>query len=117
MKLNLSPKIQVFKRANLKGLVLIHDEQKLFIAPISNISAGGVFIRELLAIKPGRKVRLVVKSEQLRSPIQAEGRVVRIEKDKRKGLAVEFTELNATAREAIQKLVAEKDMEKAIQVA
>lgn len=109
-------RLQVFQRAKLPGEVLIHDEQQLFIAQLNNISAGGLFIDDLVGLSPGSKVRIVVKSDRLESAVQALGTVVRVEEEKRKGLAVEFTSISTRAREVIQHGVHESRMESALKV-
>jgi c-di-GMP-binding flagellar brake protein YcgR len=110
-------RLQVFKRINLRGEVIIHDEEKLFIAPLSNISAGGLFVSFLNTLPLGDEVRVVIRSPRLEGPIQAHGTVVRIEKDGRKGLAVEFTSISSEARERIQNCVFEQRLETVLKVA
>lgn len=101
----------------MRGYVMIHDENRLYIAPLTNISAGGVFVSQLVNIPAGRNVRVVVKSNRLGAPIQALGTVVRIEIDGRKGSAVEFTSLSAQDKEHIQACVFETRLELALKAA
>lgn len=110
-------RLRVFQRAQLPGRVMVHDDTQLFIAPLENISAGGLFIDQLMNIPSGKTVRVVVKSPRLDSPIQATGTVVRVERDDRKGLAIEFTSISSRARESIQNCVFESKMEKVLKVA
>lgn len=110
-------RLRVFQRAQLPGRVIVHDDTQLFIAPLENISAGGLFIDQLMNIPSGKSVRVVVKSPRLESPIQATGTVVRVERDDRKGLAIEFTSISSRARETIQNCVFETRMEKVLKVA
>lgn len=110
-------RLRVFQRANIQGQVLIHDENQLYIAPLQNISAGGLFIDELIQLPAGSHVRVVVKSDKLQAPVQATGTVVRIEKEDRKGLAIEFTSISSRAREVIQNCVFETRMERVLRVA
>lgn len=110
-------RLRVFERARVSGFVMIHDEEHLFIAPLDNISAGGLFLNELVAIPAGKMVRIVVKSPRLEHPVQAKGTVVRIEKRDRKGMAVEFTSISSRAREIIQNCVFEARMESALKAA
>ena len=110
-------RLQVFQRARVSGEVLIHDDERLFIAPLDNISAGGVFVDQLVAMSVGKTVRIVVKSPKLEQPVQAVGTVVRIEKDGRHGLAVEFTSINSRDREIIQNCVFESRMETVLRAA
>ena len=56
---------RAFPRANLPGRVYIHDEERLFIAPLDNISAGGIFIEGLTSFPQGRDVKIVVKVDKL----------------------------------------------------
>jgi len=124
---NLGPKVEfkpeggrrlrVFQRAQVKGRVIVHDDTQLFIAPLDNISAGGLFIDQLMNIPSGKQVRLVVKSAKLESPVQATGTVIRVERDNRQGLAIEFTSISSRARETIQNCVFESRMEKVLKVA
>lgn len=110
-------RLRVFPRANISGHVFIHDEEHLFIAPLINVSAGGVFVDKLVALGEGAVVRIVIKSPRLTQAIQATGTVVRIEKKDRNGLAVEFTSISADSRELIQNYVYESKMETALRVA
>lgn len=110
-------RLRVFERARIAGQVLIHDEEHLFLAPINNISAGGLFIEQLMSLPTGSVVRIVVKSPKLELPVQAMGTVVRIENDKRQGTAIEFTSITSRAREVIQNYVFETRMEGALKVA
>lgn len=109
--------VRSFHRAPIRGHVMIHDEERLFIAPLENISAGGLFINQLVSLPAGREVRIVVKSSKLQAPVQAVGRVVRVESDNRRGLAVQFTSLSNEAKAIIQNFVFESRMETALQVA
>lgn len=110
-------RLRVFERASISGQVMIHDEEHLFVAPLNNISAGGLFIDKLVSIPTGRVVRIVVKSPKLDKPVQAKGTIVRVESDQRRGSAVEFTSISASAREVIQNCVFETRMEGALKVA
>lgn len=109
-------RLRVFQRTQLSGQVYIHDDQRLFVAPLNNISAGGLFISGLTAIPIGAVVKIVVKSAKLEFPIQAKGTVVRVESDKRRGSAVEFTSINSHSREVIQNCVYESKIETALKV-
>lgn len=110
-------KKQIHPRADLHGQVIIHDDKHLFIAPISNLSAGGLFIEQLVNIPAGKVVKVVVKSDRLAVPIQMQGTVVRVERGGRRGLAVQFSELNDSTRETIENFVFECRMESALKVA
>jgi c-di-GMP-binding flagellar brake protein YcgR len=110
-------RLRVFERAAVVGHVIIHDEARLFIAPLVNLSAGGLFVDQLVSIPTGRPVRIVVKSPKLSHPVQAKGTVVRIEQKNRRGMAVEFTSISSRAREVIQNCVFEARMETALKVA
>jgi len=110
-------RLRVFQRAQLPGRVMVHDDTQLFIAPLENISAGGLFIDQLMNIPSGKTVRVVVKSPKLEAPIQATGTVIRVERDNRHGLAIEFTSISSRARETIQNCVFESKMEKVLKVA
>ncbi|MBI4402764.1 MAG: PilZ domain-containing protein [Deltaproteobacteria bacterium] len=105
------PHLRAYPRIQMPGKVYIHDEARLFIAPLNNISAGGLFVSGLVAIPTGRTVRIVVKSEGFDAPIQARGTVVRVEKDARKGLAVAFTSISAAAKEFINQCVCVPELE------
>lgn len=110
-------KKQVFPRAGLTGQVIIHDDRNLYIAPISNLSAGGLFIEQLVNIPAGKQVKVVVKSDRLSTPIQIQGTVVRVERGGKRGLAVQFNEINADTKETIENFVFESRMETALKVA
>lgn len=110
-------RLRVFQRAKVAGQVLIHDEERLYIAPLQDISAGGIFVGQLVGIPKGRHVRIVVKSPKLETPVQAIGTVVRVEKNGKAGLAVEFTSISSRAREIIQNCVFETRMESALKAA
>ncbi len=117
-KFDVSPgqRLRVFQRATIPGEVIIHDDAALFIARLNNISAGGVFIEDLTALKPGSQVRIVVRSPKLDVTVQATGTVIRCEKEGRRGVAIEFTSISSKAREVIQNCVFETRMETALKV-
>lgn len=94
-----------FVRAAMVGRVYIHDENQLFIAPLNNISAGGLFIDGLTDIPCGQTVKVVIKSPSLAEPVQAEGSVVRVETAARKGLAVQFSRISESAQTIIARSV------------
>ena len=104
-------KLQIFKRIKLQGSVILHDEDALYIAPLNDISAGGIFINKLLSLPYGRSVRIVVKSKALRFPVQARGRIVRVQDKERPGIAVEFTSISSREQEAIKNCVEEMQLE------
>lgn len=115
-----TPNPRVHPRVRISGQVMIHDEERLFIAPLSDISAGGVFVNQLVNIPLGRTVKVIVKGPNFEMPVQAEGTVVRVDKDKssgRKGLAVQFTGISEMAKDAIQACVFELRMEAALKAA
>ncbi len=97
---------RAFTRIGIKGRVYIHDDLRLFIAPIRNISEGGLFIHGLTTLQVGKTVRLVIKSTELSQTIQAKGTVVRIENQSRQGSAIQFQDLPSSSRNAIQRCVA-----------
>ncbi len=103
--------VRTHVRAQVAGKVFIHDENRLFIAPLNNLSAGGLFVDRLVSIPEGSRVRVVIKSDQLHDAVQALGKVVRVETDERRGLAVQFTAISKKAREVISKSVAVADIE------
>ncbi len=114
------PNPRVHPRVRVSGQVMIHDEERLFIAPLSDISAGGVFVNQLVNIPLGQTVKVVVKGPRFEKPVQAEGTVVRVDKDKsagRRGLAVQFTGISEMAKDAIQACVFELRMEAALKAA
>jgi hypothetical protein len=78
-------------RASVKGQVLLHNESKLLVAPLNNLSEGGVFVNGVTSLPEGSLVKLVIRSEFFKEPIQAEGKIIRIEKKERKGSAIQFT--------------------------
>ncbi len=106
--------IRTHVRAQITGKVFIHDENRLFIAPLNNLSAGGLFVDRLVSIPEGSRVRVVIKSDSLHDAVQALGKVVRVETDGRRGLAVQFTAISKKAREAISKSVNVAHVEEAI---
>jgi|688.fasta_scaffold181420_2 hypothetical protein len=77
-------------RHEIVGRVFIHNEEHLYIAPLNNISLGGVFVDKVVTIEVGQIVRVIIKSPALGEPIQAIGKVVRVETNTRMGTAVEF---------------------------
>lgn len=97
--------IQLFPRVSMNGRVYIHNDHSLFIAPLGNISEGGIFIDRMTAIPCGDRVRLVIKATNFKAPLQAKGKVIRVNHHGREGLAVEFTTLSAFAKHAIQSCV------------
>src|SRR4051812_36828670 len=97
--------VRTHVRAAIAGKVFIHDENRLFIAPLNNLSAGGFFVDRLVSIPEGSRVRVVIKSDSLNDAVQALGKVVRVETDGRRGLAVQFTAISKKARDVISKSV------------
>lgn len=109
-------KVQKYKRAVLPGHVYIHNDSRLFIAPLNNLSAGGLFIDGITALPVGNHVRLVIKSPSLDRAFQAKGKIIRIEKDARRGLAVEFAGLESELKEFINNSVHKKTDEVSFEV-
>lgn len=115
---NIGSKFRVHPRAEMDGEVIIHDENRLYISSLNNISAGGLFVDHLTSIAQGRTVRVVIRSPRFREPVQAQGTVVRIEDAiVRRGIAIEFTKLSSEAKTAIQQCVSETRMESALKAA
>ena len=105
-------------RVPVEGRVFIHDEEKLFIAPIVDISEAGCFVGQLTALTKGTKIRAVIKSQTLGEPIQIVGTVMRVETGTRPGVAIEFTSLSDDARKRIARHVtASKSQQKLEEVA
>ncbi len=104
-------------RAKVRGQVIIHNEARLFIAPLDDISAGGVFVSSLTSLPPGSEVKIVVKGPGFSSPVQASGVVVRVDKGARKGIAVQFTLIDEASKNQIQSTVFETRMEAALKAA
>jgi Tfp pilus assembly protein PilZ len=116
-KPNLGPRLRVFPRVRITGQVIIHDENNLYIAQLGNISAGGIFVDQLTSIPAGREVRIIIRSPRFGAPLQAKGTVVRVEGNRRKGVAIEFTGLTPEAKDAIQNCVFETRMEGVLKAA
>jgi Tfp pilus assembly protein PilZ len=104
-------------RAKTTGQVIIHNEQRLFIAPLDDISAGGLFVKQLVSLPIGSEVKIVVKGPGFSTPLQAVGKVVRVNHDNRKGIAVQFTQISDGDKESIQSAVFELRMEAALKAA
>ena len=98
-------KVQKHPRTPLKGEVLIHDDENLFIAPLENLSSGGAFIGRLMAMPAGRMVSLVIRSNELSPPLQARGEIIRIESSLRQGSAVQFHTLSTADRYRIDQYI------------
>ncbi|NDD05961.1 MAG: PilZ domain-containing protein, partial [Proteobacteria bacterium] len=60
-------------RVEMVGRVFVHNEEHLYIAPLHNISLGGIFIERVVTIDIGQEVKVVVKAPGLTEPIQAIG--------------------------------------------
>lgn len=112
----LNQRLRAFARVELTGEVMIHNEEDLFIAPLANLSAGGCFISQLNSIPLGTEVKVVVRSGKLKSPVQAQGVVVRVENQKRVGTAIEFTSIAEESRDLIQTLVYEHKVQSALKI-
>lgn len=93
-------------RVPVDGRVFIHNEEKLFIAPIVDISEAGCFVGQLTALAKGARIRAVIKSQTLGQPIQIVGTVIRVETGSRPGVAIGFTSLSDEARKCIARHVA-----------
>lgn len=111
------PHIRVHPRVEMAGLVMIHNEERLYIAPLMDLSVGGAFVSQLVTLTPGSQVKVVLKGPRFATPVQVEGTVVRVEKSARKGSAVQFQGLTEMAKSAIQSCVFETRMEAALKVA
>lgn len=109
--------IQKHTRIQLAGKVFIHDEDHLFIAPLNNVSAGGVFVDKLVSLPEGREVRLVIKSTRFSHPVQVTGKVIRVERGKRFGSAVIFSSISSAAKAVIESQVQENQSTGAVQLA
>lgn len=107
---------QLYRRVSMEGDVIIHDNIHLYMTKLRNISGGGVFLKDLVSIKEGENVRLIIKSQKLEKAIQAKGKVVRIEKNPNRGLAVEFTSISKEDRQCIENSVYEQAMEEALKI-
>ena len=110
-------RLRAYSRAYINGQVFIHNDNHLYIAPLNNISAGGLFVDKLCTLAEGSPVRVVVKSSKFPTPIQAKGNIVRVQKAGKSGLAVEFTSINQKAREVIQAVVFQNKLETAMRIA
>lgn len=105
-------KVRAYPRVTVPGRVFIHNQDKLFIAPLGDISQGGAFIEQLVSIPEGALVRVVIKSPKLTAPVQAMGRVIRvIDGPERRGIAICFTQLMGNSREVISLCVSDEVME------
>lgn len=93
-------------RVTLEGRVFIHNDERLFIAPIVDINEQGCFVGQLTALTKGAKIRAVIKSQALGQPIQIVGTVIRVETGNRPGVAIGFTQLPDEAKKRIARLVA-----------
>ncbi len=116
VKIMASQRLRAYARVELSGEVLIHDEEELYIVPLLNLSAGGCFVEKIHCISKGSEVKIVVRSKRLQFPIQAKGVVVRIEKEDRVGLAIEFTSISQEARDSIQTLIYENKVQNALKI-
>lgn len=92
-------------RVAVEGRVFIHNDERLFIAPIVDINENGCFVGQLTALTKGAKIRAVIKSQALGQPIQIVGTVIRVETGNRPGVAIGFTELPDDAKKRIARLV------------
>lgn len=99
--------LQLHKRAEVEGSVIMHDRTHWMVAPLVNLSTGGIFVEGKTQLEKGSRVRVIVRSPGLEEPIAARGNVVRVEKGKRMGLAVEFTSLSSEDRKKISTYVRE----------
>ena len=110
------PRLQLHRRAKVVGQVYIHNDERLFIAPLNNISAGGIFINGITSLRKGNNVKVIVKSPELDHAVQAKGKVVRIERSDRRGLAVEFTDISETTRQFIERCIDNTGLQSALKV-
>ncbi len=117
MSLEKHSRLQVFKRAEVPGRVFIHDDLTLREAAIGNLSAGGVFLKDITGLSAGTPVRVTIKARGLAIPVQAMGRIVRVEATSRVGLAVEFTSISSQSRNSIQSCVHEARLKDLLTVA
>lgn len=92
-------------RVEVTGRVFVHNDEKLFIAPLVDLSEGGCFIGQLTSLKQGAKIRAVIKCPALEQPIQILGQVIRVENGARVGAAVSFTRIASDAQRKIVRLV------------
>lgn len=109
-------RLRVYARVEVPGEAIIHDENGLYIAPLNNLSAGGCFVEQLNCFPEGSEVTVVVRSQRLKSPIQARGVVVRVENKTRVGTAIEFVSINQESRDTVQTLVYENKLQNAFKI-
>jgi len=57
-------------RVEMVGRVFVHNEEHLYIAPLHNISLGGIFIERVVTIDIGQEVKVVVKAPVLLNPFR-----------------------------------------------
>jgi len=112
----INQRLRAYSRIEISGDVVIHNDEDLYIAPLANLSAGGCFITQLNSIPLGTEVRVVVRSTKLKSPVQAQGIVVRVENQARVGTAIEFTSIPEESRDQIQTLVYEHKVHSALKI-
>ena len=99
------PFARAHRRMEVNGSVYIHNDEHLYIAPLKNLGAGGAFVGSLISLLEGSLVRVTIKSPHLDAPVQAVGKVVRVENDSRRGLAVQFTSISTRSKKAIETCV------------
>lgn len=104
-------RVQLHKRALVSGSVILHDRTVWMVAPLVNLSTGGIFVEGVSVLEKGSRVRVIVRSPGLDNPVAARGNVVRVERGKRTGLAIEFTSLSSEDRRKISTYVRESRTE------
>lgn len=97
--------VQVDPRATLKGEVLIHDDENLYIAPLENLSAGGAFIGKLISMPMGKAVSVVIRTGDFSPPVQARGYIVRVERNLLKGTAIKFHFISALDKMRVEECI------------
>lgn len=104
-------RVQMHKRAVVQGSVILHDRQTWMVAPLVNLSTGGIFVEGKTPLEKGSRVRVIVRSPGLANPVLVRGNIVRVEKGKRTGIAIEFTSLSGEDRRRISTYVRESRTE------
>ena len=79
---------------------IIHDTRKVSDFPIVNMSEGGIFLSEECTetFDVGQVVMITIRGSIFMEPIQLKGKVVRKQRSRPKGIAIEFTTITSTTR-------------------
>ena len=101
---------RVLPRIEISGHVYIDTGRGVLHARLNNLSASGIFIDKHTAVSVGTEVQLSIKSLDIGNIDNIKGKVVRIETKNRRGLAIQFLEIDEAIKKKINSFIYMKQL-------